>query len=48
MNRTMVRVVGRAAQHYLPGTNPFLNELSDLYRVPYEGVGGGVADRDQN
>jgi len=67
--------------HYLPGTNPFLRELSDLYKVPYEavrggaatlypeyrkklkdiyvplamctknccgGVGGGVADRDQN
>jgi hypothetical protein len=67
--------------HYLPGTNPFLKELSDLYKVPYDavrggaatlypeyrkklkdiymppamctknccgGVGGGVADRDQN
>ncbi len=67
--------------HYLPGANPFLKELSDAYKVPYEavrgggqtlypeyrkklkdiyappamctknccaGVGGGVADRDQN
>jgi hypothetical protein len=67
--------------HYLPGTNPFLHELSNLYAVPYEavrgggptvypeyrkklkdvyaplamctknccgGVGGGVADREQN
>ena len=29
--------------HYLPGTNPFLKELSDLYKVPYEGVRGGAA-----
>jgi hypothetical protein len=67
--------------HYLPGANPFLKEVSDAYRIPYEavrggaatlypeyrkklkdvyappamctknccgGVGGGVADRDQN
>jgi hypothetical protein len=29
--------------HYLPGTNPFLKEMSDLYKVPYEAVRGGAA-----
>jgi hypothetical protein len=29
--------------HYLPGANPFLKEVSDAYRIPYEAVRGGAA-----
>ncbi len=29
--------------HYLPGTNPFLDEMSKLYGIPLEAVRGGAA-----
>jgi hypothetical protein len=29
--------------HYLPGTNPFLNDFADKHRIPREGVRGGAA-----
>jgi hypothetical protein len=29
--------------HYLPGTNPYLREFADLYKLPLEAVRGGAA-----
>jgi hypothetical protein len=29
--------------HYLPGTNPFLGEMTRLYNIPFEAVRGGAA-----
>jgi len=31
-----------AVPHYLPGTNPFINEETDLYKIPLEAVRGGA------
>jgi hypothetical protein len=28
--------------HYLPGTNPFLKEVTNLYNIPMEAVRGGA------
>ena len=28
--------------HYLPGTNPFVNELTKLYNIPVEAARGGA------
>jgi hypothetical protein len=33
---------GEVFPHYLPGTNPFVNELTDLYNLPQEAVLGGA------
>jgi hypothetical protein len=32
-----------AVPHYLPGTNPFLNEVTQRYNIPLETVRGGAA-----
>jgi len=29
--------------HYLPGTNPFLREETDRFKIPYEAARGGKA-----
>ena len=43
---TVVEEVDRPAgvvPHYLPGTNPFLKEFAEKYKLPMEAVSGGAA-----
>jgi hypothetical protein len=36
------RLTGGAVPHYLPGKNPFVNEIANLYNLPVEAVMGGA------